>query len=956
MNLIGVESAPAAVGLSDTMLTTSSANAASDTIRRQKGCTLQELRELVAFNVLTDSTQKGDKSVGNVRKSKAKTRKNLSVIRNSFYGSALKKVEHKPDVSILSSASPASPAKHETDSQMNEKDMKLILESIHPVKPPSSQQQGLRSLEEISYDSSFHSSIHEPSVIQNLYFFIRAPPPQHGPIQPLQYELITYASSILANVCVTIPTLADDLLHLGMYKEIVKILHTFLPLPADPNDTLELAIEKVVGLLTNLQAKSKTKPLPYSSDLEDEEAAAACGDEILKLLLDLMKVQSFFANRAVVLCLKNVLAESRLMKRFIAQEEGVRLVCRIFSELCGYHSSLPPEIVVDWLNCMTLLLWHSDELLTPFVEFSTALSVFDLLVGPLAASPVVQVDTIRGLSFLSSNQTISDSLVQGTRVTEVICDVILTGQPVPVTAANPSIDFLRHRQSRLEEGDAASVVQKYSINTLANLSTGCESVVHHLIGDERMMVKLCTLLEEGDRTPSFVQVKVATILYNIMQTKDGRQCVAGIRKIKEVFRSQMSSTNKILRDIVAKLIAELRDETKKVAEDTENEQSVKKMRERRARVMDELMHTERTYVDHLLQMVAMFLRYKAISQEAKNKTDEENAIEMHANVEALSQVHFKFLQELEKFKKQEQDRDREDPPPPPPLPPPPSSSSSSSSSAPEEERSLGGILKEFLVGKLDVYRKYTQNFEKYQSITDEKAFRKFLEAERKNALKTSKKRVEMTPQSLLITPIQRIPRYVLLLEDLLDHMSVDNEDYNDLNEAFEGLMDMMEYLEDEKVRVEAMMKLTEIQNRMIKCDLTLACRGRVFLRDAPCLMDDSQHEELLKAHIFLFTDLLIITYPRGGKYKCKWILPLYVVMLADAQPVSFEEDGTEKLWHGFGIRSTVETDVGLNMYFESVDDSGSWSALITQSQVCTRHHSLYFQSPSCFPSFFPFPL
>ena len=86
---------------------------------------------------------------------------------------------------------------------------------------------------------------------------------------------------------------------------------------------------------------------------------------------------------------------------------------------------------------------------------------------------------------------------------------------------------------------------------------------------------------------------------------------------------------------------------------------------------------------------------------------------------------------------------------------------------------------------MDVYRDYTQNFEKYQTFTETKAFRKFLELERKSESKTQKKRVTLTPQSLLITPIQRIPRYVLLLEELLDVTLPDDPDYDNIAGSFD---------------------------------------------------------------------------------------------------------------------------------------------------------------------------
>ena len=42
------------------------------------------------------------------------------------------------------------------------------------------------------------------------------------------------------------------------------------------------------------------------------------------------------------------------------------------------------------------------------------------------------------------------------------------------------------------------------------------------------------------------------------------------------------------------------------------EEEKEKMEKKRKNVLNELIYTEKTYVDHLLQMVALFLRFKAI--------------------------------------------------------------------------------------------------------------------------------------------------------------------------------------------------------------------------------------------------------------------------------------------------------------------------------------------------------
>jgi FYVE/RhoGEF/PH domain-containing protein 3 len=48
-------------------------------------------------------------------------------------------------------------------------------------------------------------------------------------------------------------------------------------------------------------------------------------------------------------------------------------------------------------------------------------------------------------------------------------------------------------------------------------------------------------------------------------------------------------------------------------------------------------------------------------------------------------------------------------------------------------------------------------------------------------------------QAFLVTPVQRIPRYKLLLEDLYKHTPTDHPDYKSLNEAIKLITDGIIY-------------------------------------------------------------------------------------------------------------------------------------------------------------------
>lgn len=70
---------------------------------------------------------------------------------------------------------------------------------------------------------------------------------------------------------------------------------------------------------------------------------------------------------------------------------------------------------------------------------------------------------------------------------------------------------------------------------------------------------------------------------------------------------------------------------------------------------------------------------------------------------------------------------------------------------------------------------------------------------------------DQTLDSLLLMPIQRIPRYNLLLQDLLKHTPETHPDYANLREATDGMRMVAEYLNENVRRIENERKLVEIE-------------------------------------------------------------------------------------------------------------------------------------------------
>ena len=163
---------------------------------------------------------------------------------------------------------------------------------------------------------------------------------------------------------------------------------------------------------------------------------------------------------------------------------------------------------------------------------------------------------------------------------------------------------------------------------------------------------------------------------------------------------------------------------------------------------------------------------------------------------------------------------------------------------------------------------------------------------------------------------------------------------------FKGLMEMMETIEDEKVRVEAMMKVAQLQKKFLNLPFDLVRDSRVIIREGSCLLDDPLHDSLRKAHLFLFSDCVIIATVSGGggmvgvgggsgsKYKVRHVLPLYQGEFFEVEAVSVEEDGGEKVWEGFGVRSLVDGEVDLKLYVESGGERDGWVSGLLEAKVC----------------------
>ena len=168
---------------------------------------------------------------------------------------------------------------------------------------------------------------------------------------------------------------------------------------------------------------------------------------------------------------------------------------------------------------------------------------------------------------------------------------------------------------------------------------------------------------------------------------------------------------------------------------------------------------------------------------------------------------------------------------------------------------------------LKMYTQYVGGYEKsiatINSLRGNKAFQKLLEDKRDEL----KGRGIMT---YLIMPVQRIPRYVLLLRELKKHTGEDHPEHEALCVALAKIEKIAEHVNERQREQERMSKLLDIQNRLRKSDFILFKPDRRLIKEGMIrrlkeeyVLERSREEpyssDVEEQLFFLFNDLLLWT-------------------------------------------------------------------------------------------------
>ena len=189
---------------------------------------------------------------------------------------------------------------------------------------------------------------------------------------------------------------------------------------------------------------------------------------------------------------------------------------------------------------------------------------------------------------------------------------------------------------------------------------------------------------------------------------------------------------------------------------------------------------------------------------------------------------------------------------------------------------------------LKFYSTYASDFEKAAQLVEKwtiksKAFKTFVLSQE------SRPEIQLKLNSLLITPIQRVPRYKMLLEDVIKKTPEHHPDKNSLHEALKQIGEVAQHIEERLKEHEMTKIMLNIQKSLAGGQPNIISPGRRLLKQGKLMKvprAGGTHGQ--QRYFVLFSDILMyckLKYglpnnwspPRTGALECGCVFPLKAV-------------------------------------------------------------------------------
>jgi len=237
---------------------------------------------------------------------------------------------------------------------------------------------------------------------------------------------------------------------------------------------------------------------------------------------------------------------------------------------------------------------------------------------------------------------------------------------------------------------------------------------------------------------------------------------------------------------------------------------------------------------------------------------------------------------------------------------------------------IGGIFLRFME-TLKLYSDYINNYElcisAFSLCIKNKKFKSFLDSCVKKPVVQG-----LDMMAYMIMPVQRVPRYELLLHEIAKHTPDVHPDFKGINLCVTELKKLIELFDKRSNKAEAQTKIINIQNNLIDYHgETLISPNRVFLMEG--LFYEKRRSGPKYCFMFLFNDILLQTVQKKYEYKFKRIIPLHETRVTAIPNAPFEN-----YTYSFKLSSSFGDQI---FYASKSEEIEKWSAAIKYRSAAT---------------------
>ncbi|XP_037846065.2 FYVE, RhoGEF and PH domain-containing protein 4 isoform X3 [Chlorocebus sabaeus] len=289
------------------------------------------------------------------------------------------------------------------------------------------------------------------------------------------------------------------------------------------------------------------------------------------------------------------------------------------------------------------------------------------------------------------------------------------------------------------------------------------------------------------------------------------------------------------------------------------------------KIANELLLTERAYVNRLDLLDQVFY-CKLLEEANRGSFPAEMVNKIFSNISSINAFHSKFLlPELEKRMQEWETTPR-----------------------------IGDILQK-LAPFLKMYGEYVKGFDNAMELVKNMTeripqFKSVVEEIQKQKICGS-----LTLQHHMLEPVQRIPRYEMLLKDYLRKLPPDSLDWNDAKKSLEIISTAASHSNSAIRKMENLKKLLEIYE-MLGEEEDIVNPSNELIKEGQILKLAARNTSAQERYLFLFNNMLLYCVPRfslvGSKFTVRTRVGIDGMKIVETQneeyPHTFQVSGKER--------------------------------------------------------------